>query len=124
MAQPAALVERLVWYASAGPPQHPLKHAQRPLHAGLAIRRGGDGHLSQMSQMRTGGIAMKNLDEKELNGDNRMEQTLSPLVADVVAGAADGFGLKPVGRIVVKLFDHVADGPRSHMGGRKGALLI
>jgi hypothetical protein len=111
MAQPAALVERLVWYASAGPPQHPLKHTQRPLPAGLAIRRGGDGQLSQMSQMRTGGIAMTNLAVKELSGDNRIEQTLSPLIADVVVGAADGFGLKLVGPIVLKLFDHMADGP-------------
>jgi hypothetical protein len=64
-----------------------------------------------MSQMRTGGIAMTNLAVKELSGDNRIEQTLSPLIADVVVGAADGFGLKLVGPIVLKLFDHMADGP-------------
>ena len=55
---------------------------------------------------------MKNLDEKELHCDNRIEQTLSPLIADVVAGAADGVGLKLAGPILLKLFDHLADGCR------------
>jgi hypothetical protein len=55
---------------------------------------------------------MKNLDEKARHRDDRIEQTLSPLRADVVAGAADGVRLKLAGPILLKLFDHMADGCR------------
>jgi hypothetical protein len=57
-------------------------------------------------------MAMKNLDEKELYRDHRIAQTLSPQLADIAAGAADGIGLKLMGPILLKLFDHLTDGRR------------
>jgi hypothetical protein len=110
MAQPASLVERLVLQATAEPLQNPLQHEPRQLHAGLAIRRGGDGQLSQRWQGHTGGIAMKTLDEKALTRDTQIKQPLSPPITGGVASALDGVDLKPAGPILLKRSPQVADG--------------
>ncbi len=110
MAQPAPLIERFVLQGVAHRAEKLLEHRERELHASLTIGRGRDGHLRQVSQMRTGGIAMKHLDEKELYRDHWIEQTLSPQIATVAAGTADGIGRKLTSPILLKLFDHLTDG--------------
>jgi len=109
MAQPTPLIEGFVLQGVAYRAEKLLEHREREPHASLTIGRGRDGHLRQMSQMRTGGIAMKNLDEKELHRDHWIEQTLSPRMADIAAGTANGIGLKLTRPILLKLFDHLTD---------------
>jgi hypothetical protein len=109
MAQPTPLIERCVLQGVTHRAEQLLEHRERKPHASLTIGRSRDSHLRQMSQMRTGGIAMKNLDEKELHRDDRIEQTLSPRMADIATGTADSIGLKLTRPILLKLFDHLTE---------------
>ncbi len=59
--------------------------------------------------MRTGGIAVKHLDEKELHRDDGIEPALSPLIGEVMAGSADSFGFKLTGPILLKLLDDLGN---------------
>jgi hypothetical protein len=59
--------------------------------------------------MRTRGIAVKNLDEKELHRDDRIEHALSPLIGHGMAGSPDGVGFKLTGPILLKLFDDLGN---------------
>jgi hypothetical protein len=49
MAEPVSRLARLVWSAVANRSQQPLKHTQRKLHAGLALRRCRHGPLGQVA---------------------------------------------------------------------------
>jgi hypothetical protein len=59
--------------------------------------------------MGTGGIAVKNLDEKARYRDDRLKHALSPLIGDVMADLADGCGGKLMGPILLKLFDDLGN---------------
>jgi hypothetical protein len=59
--------------------------------------------------MGTRRIAVKNLDEQERPRDDRIKHALSPLIGEVMAGSADGFGLKLTGPILLKLFDDLGN---------------
>jgi hypothetical protein len=59
--------------------------------------------------MGTCGITVKNLDEKELHCDDRITHALSPRIGEVMAGSAEGFGVKLTGPILLKLFDDLRD---------------
>ena len=59
--------------------------------------------------MGTGGMTVKNLDDKELHRDDRIKHALSPLIGEVMAGSADGVGFKLTGPILLKLSDDLSD---------------
>jgi hypothetical protein len=54
-------------------------------------------------------MAVKHLDEKALSRDGGIQPALSPVIGDVLAGVADGVGLKLTGPILLKLFDSRGD---------------
>jgi hypothetical protein len=112
MAQPTSLIEGGVLQGVTYRAEKLLEHCEREPYACLTIGRGRDGHLRQMAQMRTGSIAMKNLDEKELHRDHRIKQTRSPWMTDIAAGTPDSIRLKLPRPILLKLFDHLTDSRR------------
>ncbi len=60
--------------------------------------------------MRAGGIAIDDLDEKQRCRGHGIETSVSPLIADVLAGRQDRVGLKLGGPILPELFHHLGEG--------------
>ena len=60
--------------------------------------------------MRTGGIAVDDLDEKQLSGGHGVETSLSLLIADIMADLQDRVGLKLSGPILLELCHHLGEG--------------
>ena len=58
-----------------------------------------------MSQMRTGGIPVQNLDQKQLDCRHGIEGALAPPVGDAATGRQDSLGRKLVCPMLLKLFD-------------------
>jgi len=67
----------------AHPPQQRLHHFQRQAFAGLAIRRRLELRARQMTQMCQRGVQVQNLQNKQLNRDDRIQNPLAPLVFGV-----------------------------------------
>lgn len=65
--------------------------------------------------MRTDGIAVDDLDEKQLRCGRGVETSLSPLIADFMADLQDRVGLKLGGLVLLELFDYLGEG-RWHGG--------
>ena len=60
----------------------------------IAGGRRGDIDLREMAEMGTGGIAVRDLDEKHLRGGGGIETAFSPCIADLMADLQDGGGLE------------------------------
>lgn len=60
--------------------------------------------------MRTGRVAMKNLDEKEVDGDDRAEAAISPRVADTATSRQNGGGFELRRLISLELCNDFCDG--------------
>ena len=76
MAQPASLIEGVVLQSVAHRAELLLEYPERELHARLTI--GGSRHveLGEMPQVRARGIAVQNLDKKQLERGHGIERTL------------------------------------------------
>lgn len=60
--------------------------------------------------MRTGRIAVNDLNEKHLRRGHGVETALSPLLADLLADLHDRVGLKLGGPLLLALFHHLGEG--------------
>ncbi len=60
--------------------------------------------------MRAGGIAVNDLDEKELGGGHGVKTSLSPCIADIMADLQDGVGFKLGRPILPELFHSLREG--------------
>src|SRR5215510_3682263 len=105
MAQPASLIEGVVLQSVAHRAEQLLEYRERELHARLTI--GGSRHveLGEMPQVRARGIAMQNLDKKQLDRGHGIECALPPSIGDATTGGQDGLGLQLAGPVLLKLFD-------------------
>src|SRR5262249_45243458 len=133
MAQPAPLIKGFVLQSVTHGAEKLLEHRQRELHARLTI--GGSRHVDfgEMPQVRARGIAMQNLDKKQLDRGHGIKRALPPSIGDVTTGRQDGIGLKLAGPVLLKLFDYLSECHRhwgsplyvserltSHTGDRHG----
>ena len=66
-------------------PQEGLQRLQRQTGPSPAITPGGKVHTRQLSQMRDGGIAVENPQQKQPQGHQRPKQALAPEVAGLAA---------------------------------------
>ncbi len=65
--------------------------------------------------MRTGRVAVQNLDEKEMEGDHWIEAALAPRVADTATDCQNGGGFELCGPILLELFHDFCNG-EGHLG--------
>src|SRR6516165_2332799 len=109
MAQPAPLIKGFVLQTLAHGAEELLEHRERELHARLTI--GGSRHveLGEMPQVRARGIAMQNLDKKQLDRGHGIECALPPSIGDATTGGQDGLGLQLAGPVLLKLFDDLGE---------------
>ncbi len=110
VAQPASFRERLVLQVVTHRPEQPLEHFKRESRPGLTIGRGTDLDLGEVAQMRTGSIAMNDLDEKQLRRSHGVETALAPLIADIMTGLHDRVGLKLRGPLLLEPLHHLGEG--------------
>src|SRR2546423_490555 len=68
-----------------------LKHAQRQALPSLAVRLAAAGDATQTRHMRTGGVAVQNLQDKQVHGGYRIKDALTPNMTDRVAHATNEF---------------------------------
>jgi hypothetical protein len=115
MAQPAPLIERFALQSRADRAEQLLEDRERELHACLTIRGRGDVELGEMTEVRTRGIAVKNLDEKQLGCGHGIKRALPPPIGDTTTGSQDGVGLELTCPLLLKLFDDLGD-RRRHRG--------
>src|SRR5262247_2496924 len=109
MAQPASLIERVVLQSVAHRAEQLLEYRERELHTRLTI--GGSRHveLGEMPQVRACGIAMQNLDKKQLDRGHGIERTLPPPLGDATTGGHDGIRLQLACPVLLKLFDYLGE---------------
>jgi hypothetical protein len=62
-----------------------FEHADGELGAGLTVCRGPEIEAGEMREMATGRITMQDLKQKQLHGDHRIEEAITP------CGIAYGF---------------------------------
>lgn len=75
--------------------QQVFQHADGELGTSLTVCRGTEIEASQMGQMATRRIAMKDLEQKQLDGDDGMQETVTPRrIADGLTGGRDRLGLQ------------------------------
>ena len=68
-----------------------------------------------MTQVRARGIAVQNLDEKQLDCRHRIERALPPPIGGVTTGRSDSVGFKLACPVLLKLFDDLG-ACRCHWG--------
>ena len=68
-----------------------------------------------MPQVRARGIAVQNLDKKQLDRGHGIERTLSPPIGDATTGGQDGIRLQLACPVLLKLFDYLGE-CRRHWG--------
>ncbi len=108
--QPTSLRERLLLHVVTHRPEQPLEDFKRESRTGLTRGRGGNRELSEVPQVRTSGIAVDDLDEKQRCRGHGIETSLSPLIADIMADGQDRVGLELGGPILLELFHHLGEG--------------
>jgi len=62
-----------------------------------------------MTQVRARGIAMQDLDEKQLSCRHSIACALPPPIGGVTTGRSDSVGFKLGGPVLLKLFDHLGE---------------
>src|SRR5262245_5797418 len=109
MAQPASLIEGVVLQSVAPRAEQLLEYRERELHTRLTI--GGSRHveLGEMPQVRARGIAVQNLDNKQLERRHGIERTLPPPIGDATTGGQDGIRLQLACPVLLKLFDYLGE---------------
>ena len=70
-------------------PQQVLQDNQGQTHAGLAVSGGREAELHQAAQVLDRGIAVENLQNKELEGENRPQLAFPPAMAGLTTGLLD-----------------------------------
>ena len=63
-----------------------------------------------MTEVRTRGIAVKNLDEKQLGCGHRIKRALPPPIGDTTTGSQDGVGLELICPLLLKLWLNMRSG--------------
>ena len=105
MAEPARRRRR--WRPGASRRSAPaaVEDGQRQPLAGLAVGAVGEGPAAEVDDMPTGGVAVEDLEEEEVDGGDRVEEAFPPGVVGLAAGVLDGLpgpggrrGLDAVGR--------------------------
>jgi hypothetical protein len=86
MPQPSCFLKRAGLQAVGDRLEEALEDREGELGAGLAISGGAHRHFGQVAQVRAGGIPIEHLDEKELDGEDRVEAAISLRLADPVTG--------------------------------------
>jgi len=109
MAQPAPFIERFVLQSLAHGAEELLEHREREIHARLTI--GGSRHveLGEMTQVRARGIAVQNLDKKQLDRGHGITRALPPPIGDTTTSRQDGIRFKLGCPILLKLFDYLSE---------------
>jgi hypothetical protein len=109
MAQPAPLIKGCLLQSVAHGAELLLEYREGELHARLTI--GGSRHieLGEMTQVRARGIAVQNLDKKQLDRGHGIERTLPPPMGDATTGGQDGIRLQLACPVLLKLFDYLGE---------------
>ena len=119
MASPAALIEGLLLHVVSYRSEQPLEDRKGESRTGLTRGRGGNRELSEVPQVRTSGIAVDDLDEKQRCRGHGIETSLSPLIADIMADGQDRVGLELDGPILLDLLNQgVVEGTLAFLAGK------
>src|SRR5216684_4686834 len=104
--------------------QEMFEHTDGELGAGLTVGGGTEIEAGEMGEMATGCIAMEDLQQKQLHGDHRIEEAVTPCgVAYCCTGGADRLGLQLGGPICFEALEDSRDtgyhrgSPRKNRGG-------
>jgi hypothetical protein len=73
-----------------------VEQGQGKAVAGQAVRLAGAVDVGQPRHLRTGGVAVEDLQYEQVDGGDGIEDPFTPLVAEVVAELADGLGRQPL----------------------------
>ena len=84
-------------------PEQCLEDGQGEPGPGLAVGRGGEGERREARQVGTGGVAVQDLEDEQVDGRDRVEDPVAPAAAQGPAEVPQGERFKPVGQVVTDL---------------------
>lgn len=97
--------------------EQPVEDAERQSLAGLAVGAFREGPAAERDDVSTDGVAVEDLEEEQVDGDDQVEEAVPPGVALLAAGGLEGGGLQEGGLV---LSEPLEDG---HDAGWHGGLL-
>jgi hypothetical protein len=101
-----------------------VEDGQREPLAGLAVGTVGEGPAAEVDDMATGGVAVEDLEQEEVDGGDRVEEATAPGVALLAAGVLDGLGGQVGGLVLSEALQDGQDArrhrraPSEDSGGR------
>ena len=107
-APPAGLLE-LGEQRIADPLEQVFKKGQGQTRTGGTVGGASERHAGQTRHRRAGGVAMENLQEKDVHRGYRIEHALAPGIVEVAADLGNGLSRQSLGNIGLELADDFGD---------------